>query len=149
MVKIYQKKNLEPKNSFIILLILSRNNSLIYLRRNDVPLKDFIDEARGVLDIQHYLIEAVIKSSLAASSLKDAAAALVPEEVDDLPPADLLKDVLFSPNGEVASCQVVSQNVSKPKIQIGKLAEPIDGELKLVLLVINPLKKIVLEDKIA
>jgi hypothetical protein len=131
----------------LIILFLSRNNSLISLRRNDVPLKDFIDEARGVLDIQHYLIEADIKSSLAASSLEDAALALVPEEVDDLAPADLLKDVLYSPNGEVASCQVVSQNVSKPKIQIGKLAEPIDGELKLVLLVINPLKKKVLEVK--
>ncbi|CAG5077689.1 Oidioi.mRNA.OKI2018_I69.PAR.g8788.t1.cds [Oikopleura dioica] len=70
-------------------------------RRNVVPLKDFIDEARGVLDIQHYLNEASIQTSLSASSLEDAALALVPENVDDLSPEDLLKDVLFSPNGQL------------------------------------------------
>ena len=107
-----------------------------------MPLKDFIDEARGILDIQHYLNEAALISSLSpSSSLEEAALALVPQDVDDLSPADLLKDVLFSPNGQAASCQVVSQTVSRPKVIIGKLAEPIDEELKLVILVINPLKK--------
>ena len=94
-----------------------------------------------MLDIQHYLNEASIQSSLSASSLEDAALALVPESVDDLPPEDLLKDVLFSPNGQVASCQVVSQTVSRPTIVIGRLASPIDAELRLVFLIINPLKE--------